>query len=88
AVIAIVVLIVLIVVFAGKTKMFGKTTSDCPARGGECTDKAICPPGEMTHIGVNCPDKQKCCAPFDLVEEVKPASTEAAKPNKEPPKST
>jgi len=65
AIIVIIVLVVLVFVFTGKFNVFGKTTKDCSAQGGQCmysgdpgvtknTLGLTCPDGYTSMMGVTC----------------------------------
>ncbi len=65
AVIAIVVLVVLIIMLTGKTRILGKTSSDCQARGGECIPAGGPCDGARYTFGTDCPENEPhCCVPM------------------------
>lgn len=73
AVIALIVLAVLAIMFASKTKLFGKVAVSCESKGGRCM--AACPPGYISHLATDCGARfvehaagvegDKCCAQFE-----------------------
>ncbi len=71
AIIALLVLVVIIYLFTGKSQLFSKGLAGCSEKGGKCSteqDKTSCPTGTIT-IAKETSDCGKgiaCCKPFDL----------------------
>ncbi|NTV22837.1 MAG: hypothetical protein HGA85_00490 [Nanoarchaeota archaeon] len=77
AAIALLILVVIIAIFAGRIKIFTGGTQDCGTQQGSCMDKLSCPLGNNVQLsGTNC-DKQNlpednplaetyvvCCVPI------------------------
>jgi hypothetical protein len=59
AIILLVVLVVMVAIFTGKISIFGKTTTTCASKGGQCSEKIsgglTCPGGYATM-----PEKTDC----------------------------
>jgi len=59
AIILLIVLVVMIAIFTGKISIFGKTTTTCASKGGQCSEKIsggqTCPDGYAT-----VPEKTDC----------------------------
>ncbi len=59
AIIVLIVLIVMIAIFTGKLNIFGKSTTTCASKGGQCSEKIsgglVCPSGFAT-----VPEKTDC----------------------------
>lgn len=62
AVIALVVLIVLMVIFTGKTTDLGGGLSECEGKSGVCVDPNLgCPQKTVSSSAFECKNNQKCC---------------------------
>ena len=60
AVIALIILVVMLIIFTGKTKMFGKSTMSCAVKQGTCMP-APCKEGYLTQTATDCETGQSCC---------------------------
>jgi len=62
AVIALVVMIVLMIMFTGKSNILEKGLLDCSGKGGECLTKDECEKSEEGTIApFTCPEEEVCC---------------------------
>jgi len=61
AVIALVVMIILMVIFTGKTGTLEGGLSDCEGKGGYCTTESECPLNSFSSSAFSCTDGKKCC---------------------------
>lgn len=60
AVIAMIVLVVLLLMFTGKTSLLEGSLTDCEAKGGEC--KSVCPSGTLKQAIFECANSgESCC---------------------------
>jgi hypothetical protein len=64
AALALLVLVIIAVIFAGWGKIFSQKTKECVATGGKCVD--VCGVGDgadypTEHPTAKCDDNQKCC---------------------------
>jgi len=60
AAIALTVLIVLIYIFTGRSRLFVSGSRNCESQKGDCMDE--CLEGQINIPGTNCEDyEQKCC---------------------------
>lgn len=61
AVIALVVLVVLMLIFTGKTGGLSKGLSDCEGKGGACVQGEICPKNSLYSSAFDCKEGKRCC---------------------------
>lgn len=67
AALALIVLVVLSVIFIGKTNQFSQEVKDCRNKGGKCFDACGIDDAEdyPTRIA-SCSEEQDCCVPIDV----------------------
>lgn len=66
AVIAMIVLVVLLLMFTGKTSLLEGSLVDCEAKGGECKDPTLgCPDGTLKQAIFDCTKKDSAGREFD-----------------------
>ncbi len=70
AVIALVVLIVLMLIFTGRTQGLQRGIAECQGKGGVCTIRSDCPSNSLYSSAFDCPEGQRCCigAPKQCVQ--------------------
>ena len=69
ALLGIIIMVVLIMIFTGKTKFFSKHLANCEAKGGTCLEN--CDANHVEHYGTDCASREDerangphCCETF------------------------
>ena len=59
AALALIVLVILAVMFAGRTKIFAETLQSCAAKQGQCEEGPLCKNNKVLITNTNCPETEQ-----------------------------